>query len=143
SQLQRRSDFPSLDLAPQLSFVRTYRGCPQKMSRVRRRWADLLRIRHRESGGDGRAYLCEGGGETDGRRFNDTKGGLSRNAPRISDRQDRHFGWYPDDRERPAFSERYPGRNYQCGSGVTSARLSRGRTHISVADPSGGTRWPW
>ncbi len=125
----------------ELSFVRAYRRGPEEMSGVRPRRADLLRLRHRESGINSRANFSKSCRVSDGRRLHDAQGRVSRNFTKFSHWQDRHPRRHADDRERSALSKCDARRNHQRRSCVASARFPRRRTHVSASHAGRRTRW--
>ncbi len=154
-QLRRSTRLPELQrcayLSPaagsrrtiELSLVRAHRRRSEKMSGLRKRRADLSRVRHGESGIDRRADFSESRGAPHGRRLHDAQGSVSRNVAEFSHRQDRHPGRHTNDRERSAFSKRDAGRHHQRRSCFASARFPRRRTNVPTSHTGRRTGRPW
>src|SRR6202162_735974 len=140
SELQRCPNLSSPHGKTELPSLRTHRGGAEKMSRLRPGRTDLRRIWNGKGGVARLAVFSEGAGAAHASRFNDPEGGLTRSVAEFSLRKNRNPGWDPNDRERFAFSKRYPGRNHQRRSRVASSRFPCGRTNIPAVDPSRRTR---
>src|SRR5438067_3735733 len=102
SQLQRRAHLSSLDVAAELSSLRTYRHCPKEMPGMRSGRVDLRGLRDGKSRINRRADFPERGGKTDGCRLDVAQGSLSRDVAGVSRGQDRYPGRHANDREGAA-----------------------------------------
>src|SRR5437667_456230 len=120
----------------------THRGRAEEVPRVRKRLADLRRLRHGESRVDRFSPFSKSKRVPNGRRLDDAQRGLPRNFAEFPHRKDRHPRRDANDRERPPFSKCDAGRNHQRRSGVASSRFPRGRTDFSITHAGGGARRP-
>src|SRR5229473_3596237 len=141
-QLQRLAHLPPRGPKALLPYLRPGNAGAARLprSQLRQSGHPLFRSWHGTSRGNPRQTVRARPHPADGYRRAQAQGGLPSHSGRFPPRQDRYSGRHTNDRQGTALSERHAGGDHLRGFEFAPAGFPGGRTHVPVADASGGAR---